>query len=134
MEKGIKNLRNHGRSRKNRSGDPEDDGDDEVGKTFDDSGLGAEIDPNDEIASRDRQNQYSRGIQHDQQPPYPSGGVSAAPSIYGFSSGAQSSAPSYGTTSRASSAGHINTPQQHNQSLPETLPGIASIFNEVTRY
>ena len=131
MEKGLKTLKNHGRTaiRKRNNSNPVDDDDDPM-ESFEDSGLGRDVNPGDESASKDHHRSYSRSGQHDQQLPYSFSGVSGAPSMYsGISPGAHSSAPSsYRTASRASSISYRNTPQQHQQSLPEALPGIASIF------
>ena len=140
MEKGLKTLKNHGRTaiRKGNNSNPVDD-DDEPMENFEDSGLGADVNPGDESASKDPHSTHSRARHHDQQLPYSFGGVSGAPSMYSaISSGAHSSAPSsHRTASRASSISYQYTPQQHQQSLPEALPGIASIFQNdpaVTRF
>ncbi len=129
MEKGLKNLRSHSRSanRKHRGNTLENDDDEDIeNKEFIDSGLGPDLNPGDDV-SRDHRNRYSGASQHDQQHPF-SGGVSGPPSIY---SGRISSAPSCQTSSVASSISYRNTPQQHQQSLPDTLPGFAETFHDI---
>lgn len=145
MDKGLKTLKSHGRTakRKHRNSNPDDDDDDEMDNQFNDSGIGAEGKPGDETTSKHHQFPFSQGGQHDQHHSFPFGGPPATYSTYsgGISSGGHSSPPSHHTLSRTSSISYKNTPQQHQQSLPETLPGIASIFADpcdpcapVTRY
>ena len=135
MEKGLKNLKSHGRAahRRHRSNNQEDDDDDEMDNNrFIDSGLGPDANLGDETASKDHPDLCSRSGQHDQQQLYLYGGVSAAPSVYSreFSAGRRSSVQ---TPSRTSSTSYPLTPQQRQlsltESLPGTLPGIATILD-----